>query len=82
MFDIFFTAESKKFLKKLSKEDAERIIASLERCKVRPHAFVKKLVGSPYFRLRVGKYRVILDIQSGTLVLLVIQIGHRKNIYD
>lgn len=81
MFDLFFTEESKKFLKKLNKQDSRRIIASLERCRVRPHAYVKKLVSSPYFRLRVGDYRVILDINAGKLLIMVIEIGHRKNIY-
>ena len=81
MFDLFFTEESKKFLKKLNKQDSKRIISSIERCKIRPHSHVKKLVSSPYFRLRVGDYRVILDIQSGKLLIIVIEIGHRKDIY-
>jgi mRNA interferase RelE/StbE len=81
MFDIFFTAESKKFLKKLNKQDSKRIISTLERCRIRPYSHIKKLVSSPYFRLRVGDYRVILDIKAGKLLIIVIEIGHRKNIY-
>jgi len=81
MFDLFFTAESKKFLKKLNEQDSKRIISTLERCRIRPHAYVKKLVSSPYFRLRVGDYRVILDIKAGKLLIIVIEISHRKNIY-
>ncbi|MFH1849616.1 MAG: type II toxin-antitoxin system RelE/ParE family toxin [archaeon] len=74
MFDILFTAESKKFLKKLDNQN--RIISALERCRVRPHHHVKKIIASPYFRLRVGDYRVILDIKSGKLLIIVIAIGH------
>ncbi|MCF7871737.1 type II toxin-antitoxin system RelE/ParE family toxin [Candidatus Woesearchaeota archaeon] len=81
VFDIFFTAESKKVLNKLNKEDSKRIISTLERCRIRPHAHVKKLISSPYFRLRVGDYRVILDIKAGKLLIIVVEIGHRKNIY-
>jgi len=81
MFDLFFTGEAKKFLKRLNKEDKTRIISSLERCRIRPYAHVKKLVSSPYFRLRVGDYRVIMDIQSGRLLIIVVEISHRKNIY-
>ncbi|MEA3378673.1 MAG: type II toxin-antitoxin system RelE/ParE family toxin [Nanoarchaeota archaeon] len=81
MFDLFFTAESKKFLKKLNKEDKIRIISTLERCRVRPHFHIKKLVSSPYFRLRVGDYRVILDIKAGKLLIIVVEKGHRRNIY-
>ncbi|MCD6229662.1 MAG: type II toxin-antitoxin system RelE/ParE family toxin [Candidatus Diapherotrites archaeon] len=81
MFDLFFTGEAKKFLKRLNKEDKTRIISSLERCRIRPYAHVKKLVSSPYFRLRAGDYRVIMDIQSGRLLIIVVEISHRKNIY-
>ena len=81
MFDLFFTDESKRFLKKLNKQDSTRIISTLERCRIRPHSHVKKLISSPYFRLRVGDYRVILDIKAGKLLIIVVEIGHRKNIY-
>ncbi len=82
MFELFFTAQAKKFLKKLNKQDRVRIISSLERCRVRPFAHIKKLVSSPYFRLRIGKFRAILDIKSGKLVIVVVEIGNRRNIYD
>ena len=81
MFELFFTSESKKFLKILNKQDSKRIISTLERCRIRPQAHVKKLVSSQYFRLRVGDYRVILDIKAGKLLIIVVEIGHRKNIY-
>jgi len=44
-------------------------------------ANVKSLVGRPGFRLRVGDWRVILDIDEGRLVVLVLQIGSRGGIY-
>jgi mRNA interferase RelE/StbE len=81
MFELFYTEEAKKYLKKLNKQDRIRIFSTLERCRVRPHSYVKKLVSSPYFRLRVGDYRVILDISAGKLMILVLEVGHRRNIY-
>ena len=81
MFELFFTKESKKFLKKLNHQDKKRIISALERCRVRPQAYIKKLVSSPYFRLRVGDYRVILDISTGRLLIIVVEISNRRNIY-
>ena len=81
MFDLFFTKESKKFLKKLNRQDKIRIISVLERCRVRPYSYVKELVSSAYFRLRVESYRVILDISTGKLLIIVIEIGNRRNIY-
>ncbi len=82
IYEIFFTAQAKKFLKKLPKEDKKRILSVLDRCRLRPHAHVKKLIDSPYFRLRIGKYRAILKIDKGELILLVVEVGHRKNIYQ
>lgn len=80
-FEIIFSTIADKQLCKLPIEDQKRIANAIKRCRIRPFPHVKKLVGCPYFRLRVGKYRVILDIQSGKLIILVLEIGHRKNIY-
>ena len=80
-YEITFTDTSRKQFRKLEKDVQERIITALERIRIRPESFVKKLVGDPGYRLRVGDYRVILDIQESELVILVIKIGHRKNIY-
>jgi mRNA interferase RelE/StbE len=79
-YGIIFSDSSLKQLKKLEKNVQERIISTLERIKIRPQAYVTKLVGDPGYRLRVGDYRVILDIDEGNLIILVIKIGHRKKI--
>ena len=82
MYDLIYTEKVKKQLKSLDKNLSFRIVESLERCKVRPHSYVKKLQGNPYFRLRVGDYRIILDIKDNELIILVLELGHRKHIYD
>ena len=79
-YGIIFSDSSLKQLKKLEKNVQERIISTLERIKIRPQAYVTKLVGDPGYRLRVGDYRVILDIDEGNLIILIIKIGHRKKI--
>jgi mRNA interferase RelE/StbE len=80
-YQIFFTDKAKKQLEKLKKVDQERIIASLQRIRIRPEAYITKLVGDPGYKLRVGDYRVILEIEKEKLIILVLMIGHRKNIY-
>ena len=40
-----------------------------------------KLVGSKYWRIRVGDYRVVYDIEDAQLIVLVIEVGHRREIY-
>jgi mRNA interferase RelE/StbE len=80
-YEITFTDTSRRQFRKLDKDVQERIINSLERIRIRPESYVKKLVGDPGYRLRVGDYRVILDIYKSELIILVIKIGHRKHIY-
>ncbi len=80
-YGIIFSDSALKQLKKLEKNVQKRIISTLERIKIRPQAHVTKLVGDPGYRLRVGDYRVILDIDEGNLIILVIKIAHRKKIY-
>ena len=82
MYSILFNPLAEKQLKKLDNNLQRRILDVLNRIRIRPHHFVKRLVGSTYFRLRVGDYRIILDIQNDKLVIVVIELGHRKNIYD
>jgi len=81
MYEVEFSLSAKKQLDKLDNNTKIRIISTLERCRIRPHASIKKLIGSPYFILRIGQYRLILDIKEDKLIIFVIELGHRKNIY-
>ena len=81
MYEIIFSNKAKKQLFKLEKNIQERIIAALERIRIRPDSFITKLVGDPGFKLRIGDYRVIMDIDNNNLLILVIKIGHRRDIY-
>jgi mRNA interferase RelE/StbE len=38
--------------------------------------------GNGRFRIRIGNYRIIYRIEEEQLVILIIKIGHRRNIYD
>jgi len=81
MYNILFYDKAKKQLKKLPLKIQKRILNSLERIKIRPFHFIKKKQGTLYYILRIGEYRVILDIKQNKLLILVIELGHRKNIY-
>ena len=81
IYDITFSDFADRQLSKLPLNTQDRIISTIKRCRIRPYSHVKKLVGSKYFRLRVGDYRVILDIINNQLIIQVIEVGHRKNIY-
>lgn len=80
-YEIIFTDKSLKQLKKLEKDIQKRIIKALERIRIRPEAYVTKLIGDPGYRLRVGNYRVLMDIDKQKILILVLKIAHRKTIY-
>lgn len=82
MYNIEFSKSAEKEFFKLERVIQERVVAVLERVSINPYPHIKKLVGNPYFRLRVGDYRVILDIRDQKFIILVIEVGHRKNIYN
>lgn len=81
MYDLRFSKIADRQLYKLNKEIQLRIIAGLERIKILPYHYVKRLVGCPYFSFRVGDYRIILDIKDDKLLILVLEMGHRRNVY-
>ncbi len=82
LYEIIFSLKAKKQFLKLEKTLQERIISALERIRIRPESFITKLVGDPGYKLRVGDYRIIMDIDKNNLIILVIKVGHRKNIYN
>jgi len=81
LYEIIFSQKAKKQLFKLEKNIQERIITALERIRIRPEVYITKLVGDPGYKLRIGNYRVIMDINNNNLLILVIKVGHRKDIY-
>ena len=80
-FEIIWSDSAAGQLKKLDRTVARRIFDKVGQLRENPHRLVRKLANSPYYRLRVGDYRVILDIQENVLRILVLKVGHRKSIY-
>jgi mRNA interferase RelE/StbE len=69
-------------LKKIHPQERGRIqgaIALLARDPRPPSA--KALQGRPGFRVRVGDYRIIYTIEDGVLLIVVVTIGHRREVY-
>jgi len=82
---IEYTSSAKKELKKLDRQIQIKIknylneIASLENPRSRGKALVGNL--SHLWRYRVADYRLICDIQDEKILVTVLRIGHRKEIY-
>ena len=82
MYSIQIEKNAENFLKKLQKKDAEVILNKIYSIKNNPFRFLKRLHGENLWRLRIGDYRVIVDIIISMNKIIVVRIGHRKNIYD
>ncbi|RNL52080.1 type II toxin-antitoxin system RelE/ParE family toxin [Arthrobacter oryzae] len=70
-------------LKKIHPEDKERIqgaIALLGQDPRPPKAIA--LSGRPGYRVRVGDYRIIYTIQDDVLLVVVVNLGHRRDVYQ
>lgn len=82
MFKIIFEKRALSDLNKLEKKIKERIWNKLQDCKNNPYRFFEKLVETTGFKLRVGDWRVVADILREKEAIVVLKIGHRKNIYE
>ena len=80
-----FDAAAWRQLRKLPRSAGERILVGLEQVAAleNPRQRGKALVGerTGYWRYRIGDYRVIAKIEDGRMVILVVAIGHRREIY-
>jgi len=82
VYEIAFSEKAKKQFLKLEKDIQKRILNALERIKIRPEAHITKLVGDTSYKFRAGDYRIIMDMDRGKLLILIIKVGHRRNIYQ
>jgi len=81
-FQIILPKSVQKELDRLPDEIANRILARLAALEVNPRpADVKKLKGRAAWRIRAGDYRVIYEIHDRVLQIIVITVGHRREIY-
>ena len=82
MTEIRFTYPAKDQLAGLEKKVRLRIYSKLEDIQKWPNHYLKPLKGYPYFSLRVGNYRIIIDWRKSREELWVIAVGHRRNVYN
>lgn len=83
MHSIEYTKQAVKALASMPSTTRMLVRTKIEALAVDPMgaANVKKLVGRPGYRLRVGDWRVIYALDSGRLVVLVLDIGARGGVY-
>jgi mRNA interferase RelE/StbE len=81
IWQVVWSEKSVKQLEKIAKKEAQKIYDHVLECANNPFRTAVRLAGSSFFRLRVGNYRVILNLQQSKLVVFVVEVDLRKRIY-
>lgn len=81
-FEIVWSNSATRQLRKLDRGVARRIFDKVGDLADDPFRWVRRMSGVAAYRLRVGDYRVLLDIREGELRILVVEVGHRETVYD
>lgn len=79
---IELTDTARTFLHTVEKNDAEIILRKIYSLRENPFRFLKRLQGNKLWRLRIADYRAVVDVIVSLEKIIVVRIGHRKNIYD
>ena len=82
-FDIEFRRSVEKELKSIPKKDQIRILKRIDDLATEPRPpSCKKLSGQERYRIRQGNYRVLYEIQDVRLVVVIVKVGNRRDIYS
>ena len=80
-WEIAWSTDAARFVDRLEKQIAARIVGKIEEAAEDPHAHFSRLVGHEDYKLRVGDYRVIALLIHSEKTVFIEKIGHRKNVY-
>lgn len=84
IYEVEFSPAAARQLKKLDRVARLRVQAGVELLAIEPRPpGAKKLVGGDgEWRIRTGDYRIVYEIHDGVLLVLVLAVGHRREIYQ
>ena len=81
VYSVELTSRARRSLKQVPQKELQKINGVLEILKTNPYPPAsKRLRGGNTLRVRIGDYRIIYKVKNSVLVILIIEIGHRKEI--
>jgi len=81
-FEVIFKQSVAKDLRQIPKKDVARILKRIEGLRTEPRPpGVEKLSGQEKYRIRQGVYRILYEIRNNELIVVVVKIGHRREVY-
>ena len=81
-YEVRFARPVAKGLRRMDRAEARRVVEAAETLSEDPRpSNAQKVQGTPYLRIRVGSYRVVYEVRDEALVVLVVKVGHRREVY-
>ena len=82
-YKLLISSSAEKKLKKIPKKETIKIVALIQSLTINPFpAGCRKLSGEEStYRVRQGQYRVLYEVEGQKLTILILKLGHRKDIY-
>ena len=81
-YELIFKKSVAKDLRPLPKQDVKRILQRIRELASNPRPVgCEKLSGQERYRVRQGVYRIVYEIEDRRLIVMVVKIGHRREIY-
>ena len=81
-YELVFKKSVAKDLRDFPKRDVQRLMQRIRALADEPRpAGCEKLSGLERYRVRQGAYRIIYEVQDGRLIVLVVRVGHRRDVY-
>jgi mRNA interferase RelE/StbE len=81
VWQVIWSEKSVKQLGKIDKKYAQGIYDAVLSSVEDPFRATTRLANTPFYRLRVGNYRVILDLQQNKMIIFVVEVDHRRRVY-
>lgn len=82
-YKIEIKKSAAKEIEKLPKHEIKKIVEKIQSLSDDPRPQQsKKLSADERYRVRVGNYRILYEIQDDVLIVYVVKVGHRKDVYQ
>lgn len=81
-YEIIIPEHIQKYIRSLQTADKKRLLQKIFDLKKDPFRYVIRMTDSPYYRMRVGRFRVIMDIDQETIRIYIVKVGDRSTVYS
>lgn len=84
IYSVEFAPAARRQLKKLPREILKRVARAIDNLQTNPYPDgVKKLVNEDnLYRIRTGDYRIVYQVRSKELIIVIVRVRHRRDIYE